>query len=276
MIDELLSSARIEPLAGEPGAAEAAWREVGRRRRRRTLRTQVVAGIGVVVLVMVALLPSLDEGGRASELDVAGRETNGRPNVDSPLLDTEVEDAPAADGERGAGLEGSSGRAPSESGAAPAPAQSRPGVSAPAPGRTKPPVERSRYETVYIGCLEWCLSPSVVKGEDTYALSLDLCVAVGARARRFSFPTTQEVDLWVTTSEASPETLWTWSLGQQFAPQEHHVDISPGECVRWTTSWDGADERGEPLPAGTYRLFTKSFAEQVAQSSTTETTFQIQ
>ncbi|HUR49830.1 MAG TPA: BsuPI-related putative proteinase inhibitor [Acidimicrobiales bacterium] len=278
MIDDLLSSARLEPLAPEPGASAAAWEEVGRRRRRRTLRTQLAACVGVVVLVMVGLLPSLDGGGRVAELDVAGRETNADRVVESPaLLEAESEDDSPVDAGRGSrGAEpGSGGRAPFESEVAPAPAQSRPGASAPSTGRPKPPVERTRYETVYIGCLEWCLTPSVVREGDVFVLTLDLCVAVGARARRFSYATTQEVDMWVATSEPSPETLWTWSLGQQFAAQEHHLDISAGECVRWIAKWDGTDERGEPLPAGNYRLFTKSLAEQVAPNSTTETTFQI-
>lgn len=115
----------------------------------------------------------------------------------------------------------------------------------------------------------------MVREGDSYALNLDLCVAVGARARRFSYDTTQEADLWVATTAISPETLWSWSLGQQFPADEHHLDIAAGECIKWTVLWDGTDEAGEPLPPGNYRLFAKSLAEQAGQSSTTETTFQI-
>ena len=275
MIDDLLSPARIEPLAPASGGAEDAWDEVCRRRRARNLRAQVAAGVGLVAVVMVGLLPSLDDGGRAAELDVAGRDTVQAERVETPSWPEadpeEATDLPVTDRP---GRVTDPGRAPSPSAAAPA-AQPRPGAQAPAPGRTKPPMERTRYENIYIGCLDWCMSPQVLRQDDAYSLTLDLCVAVGARARRFSFPTTLETDLWVTTTANSPDTLWTWSVGQQFTPQEHYVDIGPGECVTWQTLWDATDEQGARLEPGDYRLFAKLFAEQVAPNSTTETTFQI-
>lgn len=277
MIDDLLSPARIEPLAPESGASDNAWDEVCRRRRARNLRAQVAAGVSLVVVVMVGLLPSLDDGGRAAELDVAGRETTQGVAVEKPSLSDvdphdDSTDVPASTNS-GRGV--SSGRGPGASAVAPSVDQSRPGAEAPTPGRPKPPMERTRYETLNIGCIDWCMSPRALKVEDHYALQLDLCVAVGARARRFSFATTQELDMWVATATNTPETLWTWSLGQQFSPNEHHVDIGPGECVTWQTLWDATDERGEQLEPGNYRLFARSLAEQTAPNSTTETTFQV-
>ena len=276
MIDQLLSPARIESLAPEPGASEAAWDEVCRRRRTRNLRAQVAAGVGLVAVVMVGLLPSLDDGGRAAELDVAGRETTDARIIERPsITDDEPDDSPQVpDGPSDAAGRGP-GPSPNVPAAAPSADQPRPGAQAPTPGRTKPVMERSRYETINIGCIDWCLQPHVLKEGDDYALNLDLCVAVGGRVRRFSFATTQELDMWVATGTANPETLWTWSLGQQFSPNEHHLDIAPGECVRWRTLWDATDERGEDLEPGNYRLYAKSLAEQTAPNSTTETTFQI-
>ena len=278
MIDQLLSPARIEPLAPESGGADAAWDEVCRRRRTRNLRTQVAAGVGLVVVVMVGLLPSLDDGGRAAELDVAGRETTETHAVETPSMnDAEPSDSPdlSAD-ERGASGRGpSSGRAPRASAVAPPADTPRPGAQAPTPGRPKPAMERTRYESIYIGCLDWCMSPQALKQGEDYALKLDLCVAVGGRTRRFSYATTQEADLWVATMGSDPETLWTWSLGQHFSPNEHHLDVGPGECVTWETVWDATDERGQRLEPGNYRLFAKSLAEQTAPNSTTQTTFQI-
>ena len=275
MIDDLLSPARIEPLAPEPGGSEAAWDEIGRRRRTRTLRAQVAAGVGLVLIVMVGLLPSLDDRGRAAELDVAAPEANRRATIDRPSLLEDESDDTADESTGGVRAGGSAGGTPPASVAAPAPAPSRPGAPAPAPGRAKPPVERTRAESIYIGCLEWCLSAQALKEDDVYALRLELCVAVGARARRFSYATTQELDLWVTAAADEAKALWTWSLGQRFPVHEHHLDIGPGECVTWQTNWDGTDEGGQTLPAGNYRLFAKSLAEQVATNSTTETTFQI-
>lgn len=277
MIDELLSPARIEPLKPESGASEAAWDEVCRRRRARNLRTQLATGVGLVVIVMIALLPSLDADGRAAELDVAGRETTEAERVETPSLsDVDPEDASEPPTGANAGRGGAiSGRAPSASAVATPTDQARPGAQAPTPGRPKPAMERTQQENIYIGCLDWCMSPRVLKAEDAYALQLDLCVAVGARARRFSFATTQELDMWVATAGTEPETLWTWSLGQHFSPNEHHLDIGPGECVTWETLWDATDEGGQALEPGNYRLFAKSLAEQTAPNSTTETTFQI-
>ena len=278
MIDELLSPARIESLAPEPGASDAAWDEVCRRRRTRNLRAQLAAGVGLVLVVMVGLLPSLDDGGRGAELDVAGRETIEAQAVETPSLsDADPDDAArtADGGSDNSGRGTGSGRSPSAPAVAPTADQPRPGAQAPTPGRPKPPMERSRYETINIGCIDWCLSPQALRQGDEYALKLDLCVAVGARARRFSYATTQETDLWVSTGGQRYETLWTWSLGQQFLPNEHHLDIGPGECVSWQTLWDATDEHGQRLEPGNYRLFGKSLAEQTAPNSTTETTFQI-
>ena len=276
MIDDLLSPARIEPLAPESGAPEAAWDEVCRRRRARRLRAQVAAAAGLVLVVMVGMLPSMDDRERAAELDVAGRDTISGDPLEMPQFSpVEPTDAAEPSGSSGSGRGTTAGRAPSAPAAAPTAEQVRPGAQAPAPGRPKPAMERTRYENIYIGCIDWCLSSNALKAGENYVLRLDLCVAVGGRARRFSYTTTQELDLWVATSDPSPETLWTWSLGQHFSPNEHHIDIAAGECVSWQTVWDATDERGEHLEPGTYRLFAKSLAEQVAPNSTTETTFQI-
>ena len=276
MIDELLSPARIESLPPEPGGSEVAWDEVIRRRGRRVLRAQVAAGVGLVLIVMVGLLPSLDDGGRAAELDVAGDPSGQRATSDAPSLMDEQPEAPEdVSGEGGSVGPRSSGRAPGTSAASPAVIESRPSAPVPAAGRPKPAMRRTQQESFYIGCIEWCLQPQVLKEGDRYALRMDLCVAVGGRARRFSYATVQEVDMWVATNEQQPQTLWTWSLGQQFPTSEHHLDISPGQCVMWQTLWDATDERGEPLEPGNYRLFAKSLAEQTAPNSVTETTFQI-
>lgn len=276
MIDDLFSPARIEPLAPEPGASEQAWREVGRRRRKRTLRTQVLAGVALVALVMVGLLPSLDERGRVAELDVAGRDDERRITQLPPALTEDAEDI--ADPQRtertGAGRT-SSGAQPSESaeiGEVPAP---RPGASAPAPGRPKPPVERTRRESIAVACVDWCPSAMATSTPEGYSLELHLCVAVGGRAHRFSYQTTQELDLRVDTAGTPGDTVWTWSVGQHFPREAHHLDVSPGECVTWTVLWDATDESGEPLPPGDYRLFAKSLADQAAARPNSEATFQI-
>ena len=127
-----------------------------------------------------------------------------------------------------------------------------------------------------IGCVaEWCMNASAAKSGESYVLSETICVPVGNRARRFSYSTVQEVDLVVMTGNSQDQTpLWTWSLGQAFGGNEHHLDISAGECVTWTTAWDGTDEAGDPLDPGTYRLEVQSLAEQAAGTTATAT-FQI-
>lgn len=276
MIERVLSPDRIEALAPEPGAVDAAWADVNRRRRQRLVRAQVGAGLGVALLLIVALLPSLGTADRPAELDVAGRDTiEGRTSESPSLLDTDSQNTPEEGGGDDSNPASALSGTPAESVGDPPGRPSAPGTAAPAPGRPKPPVEQTRRETLYIGCIEWCLSPRVIPEGDSYLLNLDLCVGVGSGTRRFSYATVQEVDFWVATQGTSPDTLWTWSLGQQFAAREHHVDIASGECVRWTALWDGTDEQGKPLPPGDYRLFAKSLAEQAERNSTTETTFRI-
>ena len=119
------------------------------------------------------------------------------------------------------------------------------------------------------------MTASAAKSGESYVLSESICVPVGYRARRFSYSTIQEVDLVVMSGAPQDQTaLWTWSLGQAFRSDEHHLDISAGECVTWTTVWDGTDEAGEPLDPGTYRLEVESLAEQAAGTTATAT-FQI-
>ena len=267
MIDEILRSSRIQPLEPQQGDADLAWEEVCRRRRTRTLRTQVVAAAGLVVVVMVGLLPSLQDVDNPAQLNVAGQSSGRRVEVASPGGQKEVTREDLASGatesaERPSGSRASGPSSPAAAADQP-PAAGQP--QTPSAARTKPPANRTRYETVSVGCLDWCLQGRATRAYDGYELSMDLCVAVGGRTRRFSFATAQELDLSVSSQNGPAE--WTWSVGQRFAANEHHVDIAAGECAKWTVIWDATDESGSALPAGRYTLNVRSLAEQAAGAS---------
>lgn len=277
MIDDLLDPRRIEPLEPRAEDADAAWREVSRRRRVRTLRSQVAAGVAVVAMVMIGVLPSLDDGGRVADLKVADRDgapgnhlvpmPEGRADQSTPT----GQDHPLADA-----VESRSPTAePGKSIEPPATPTARPRDEAPTAGRAKPTVERTRYASVPIGCIDWCLSGDVVAQGDGFLLSLDLCLPVGGRARRFSFSTTQEVDFRIDTAGTPGTTVWTWSLGQHFPARDHHVDIQSGECVRWSAPWDATDEAGRRVPGGSYRLRAASLAEQLQGTQAADRSFQV-
>lgn len=274
MIDDLLSTERIEPLAPEPDAMEAAWAEVGRRRRARARRTQIATGLGLVMVVGVALLPSLGQETKMAKLDVAGREQARQVEAEAPIDVVEPDDADPASSGIGTGV-----KPPGRSGSS-EPQTAAPRTGSPAPPRasrpSKPPVERTRRNATLVGCVaDWCMSASAGKVDENYSLAMDICVPVGTRARRFSFATTQEVDLTVSSGNSSNRPkVWTWSLGQAFRSNEHHVDISAGECVTWSTVWDGTDEAGNGLEPGSYRLDVRSLADQAADR-TAAATFQI-
>ena len=270
MIDDLLSPKRIEPLAPEPEALETAWAEVGRRRRTRARRTQIATGLSLVLLVAAALLPSLGQETKMAKLDVAGREQTREVEAEAPA-DEVVEAAEPSSAPSGIGAAAkpaATSGSPNQQKAAPPPnSPTPPNASRP----SKPPVERTRRQTTLIGCFsDWCMSASAIRTGAHYSLAMDICVPVGNRARRFSYATTQEVDLAVLPGDPKdPAPLWTWSLGQTFPTDEHHVDISAGECVRWETTWDGTDEAGNPLEPGTYRLTVRSSAEQAGERTGT-------
>lgn len=279
MIDDLLSPSRIEPLEPEPGAPEQAWEEVGRRRRARARRAQVAAALGLVLVVAAGILPSLGQETKLAKLDVAGPDSAARriEKAEPPaeLVEPSAEDSTGG----GIGARPSPGPAtggPSQSPTA-APRPASPSERPPA-GPTKPPVQRTRHNSTIVPCVtDWCLMAWATKSGDHYALGLDICVPVGARTRRFSYPTTQEADYIVSpgnSPDAAP--VWTWSKGQTFPANLHHVDIPAGQCVSWKTLWDATDESGAPLEPGNYRLTVRSVAEQAGNRSTTSITFRIE
>lgn len=276
MIDDLLSPSRIEPLEPEAGDTERAWEEVGRRRRARARRTQIVTGLGLVLVVAAGLLPSLGQETKLAKLDVAGREST--REVESAQRSDEIVE-PAGEESAASGIGAEPRQSPFSAGSSQPPAAA-PGHASPSEPPTappaKPPVERTRRNTTIVPCVtDWCLMASATRQGDRYALALDICVPVGTRTRRFSYPTTQEADFSVAPNSVPGAPVWTWSSGQRFPANLHHVDITAGECVMWTTHWDATDESGARLEPGTYRLSVRSLAEQTAERSTATTTFQI-
>jgi len=48
--------------------------------------------------------------------------------------------------------------------------------------------------------------------------------------------------------------LWQWSTGQAFPAVLVMIDVQPGDCVEWSTTWNGVDDYNRPLPDGAYEV----------------------
>lgn len=48
--------------------------------------------------------------------------------------------------------------------------------------------------------------------------------------------------------------VWRWSSGQAFPAVMQYLDVEPGDCYVWSTTWQGVDDYNRRLPAGQYGL----------------------
>jgi hypothetical protein len=263
-----LDDRRLPELPVREADLESAWAQVVRRRSR---RNQITGGLSVVALfaVVTAALALPNSGHRPpAEVEVAA------PRVD--MRTPEPEEEAQAEGPGAPRTGGRTGSAAKPAGS-PAPRGETPrppsGPSAARP-TSKPELDRKRSQTLLIGCFDFCVGARIARDGEEWVLTSQLCVAVGTRTRQFTYATLQEIDLTISETAGS-EPLWRWSTGQQFPASEHQLDLASGECMVWSAPWLGTDENGEPLEPGSYTFTTKNFADEVADRSTSSTTFQI-
>ncbi|MEW6524333.1 MAG: BsuPI-related putative proteinase inhibitor [Bacillota bacterium] len=65
------------------------------------------------------------------------------------------------------------------------------------------------------------------------------------------FNTSQEFDLVI---KSGSTTAWRWSGGMMFLQVITRKELAPGESLGYRVRWDGKDQDGKTLPAGTYMV----------------------
>lgn len=107
----------------------------------------------------------------------------------------------------------------------------------------------------------WCAYARVTTPSETgtarYELQYTLCRQVDAGDGWVQFDRVQEADF-SATEDARQDTVWTYSAGQPVVPVSSRTEIPAGNCVTWSTMWDGYDDYGYTPPAGFYTLRARS------------------
>lgn len=116
-----------------------------------------------------------------------------------------------------------------------------------------PPTQSCLYQPITAPS-GWCLDyvgPSATPAGVPVDFNIDICRInrFGSGTRRFA--TGQEADVSVLSQG---KRSWRWSHGRDFSKRSHTLTASPGECIRWTTTWTTEDNSGRLFPPGSYSL----------------------
>jgi hypothetical protein len=107
----------------------------------------------------------------------------------------------------------------------------------------------------------WCAYPRVDVYEGatgtTYTLHYVLCRGVDSGPGVVTFDRKAKVEF-SATDTSNNDTVWTYSAGQPRGAAGSDTTVDPGNCVEWTTVWDGYDDFGYTPAQGTYRLDARS------------------
>lgn len=100
-------------------------------------------------------------------------------------------------------------------------------------------------------------------GTDFYELEYTLCRQVDALDGWVDFGRVQEADFSATDKRhdedpANDDTVWKYSAGQPVVPAASRTEVPAGNCVTWSTLWDGYDDFGANPAAGSYVLWARS------------------
>lgn len=77
----------------------------------------------------------------------------------------------------------------------------------------------------------------------------------------FTFGGGQEKEVVVTAVDG--QEVFRFSETVRYPQGAHERRLRPGSCIEWTGRWDLVTTRGEPVPAGTYRMTTTVSADRV-------------
>lgn len=84
-------------------------------------------------------------------------------------------------------------------------------------------------------------------GED---FTLKVCNPGGSSTSR-DFSSTERFDFGVSRGSS---VVWRWSSGRTFQPTNGTEHWTSEQCLTWPITWNGRDNSGKPLPAGTYSV----------------------
>lgn len=252
-----------------PGGFEDAVRRGRRRRRKQTGGSSALA----LVLAGAVAYSVIGHDGGTSRL----RPTN--PTVDHSrqpdgTSPTPTPSASTAD-------PGNPGQSPSAPGSGNThnvpPVAPSPGVSVGPSGTPGPKVQPQAYAkrdplthssastASELNCLpdqnsNWCTTARVTaSGTGTYLLEYAICRSAVMGGANLAFDRTVEVDFAAQYVNDS-DTVWTWSKGQPNLAKKHSVPFNGGDCVVWSTTWDGYDDYGRDPQPGSYLFIATAYA----------------
>ncbi|HVE62983.1 MAG TPA: BsuPI-related putative proteinase inhibitor [Mycobacteriales bacterium] len=284
--------AELDP---EPGGFETAL-AMGRRRRRRTAGTSVLASLSAVLLAVSLTGSAADTDARLefAELPEAPVVT-GPVDPGSAPAAVELDPPPTVADEGRSGTRGA-GLAPART--AEAAREVRPaGASAPRsaarptaplrPRRPAPPAERSEQDLRACGTLSidapWCLyadrrmtSPKDEQTGDS-TVSISVCLGrVSTTTRTLSFRGEQQVDFAI-TKEGSEEVLWQWSHQAVFGSEPTFDTVRPGDCRVYSVRWlEQSDNNGDYIhEKGRYVLTATALARELGTKNSARFTFDL-
>jgi hypothetical protein len=111
----------------------------------------------------------------------------------------------------------------------------------------------------------WCTTARATPqngGKDGYVFELAVCRSVAdTTANKLTFDLAEEADF-AAIDTAHNDTVWTWSAGQHVPQEQHSVTFAQGDCIVWSTLWNGDDDFGDTPPPGPYTLRATSLARQ--------------
>lgn len=96
-----------------------------------------------------------------------------------------------------------------------------------------------------------CRGADVRTTRSGYLLRFSVCTTT---AERFELRFLTEAEVDVRVLDTSGREVWTWQPPRPFLDEPHVLLADLGSCWVWETSWAQVDDRGRPLPPGTYDL----------------------
>ena len=129
-------------------------------------------------------------------------------------------------------------------------------------GTVGPPHHRTTYDpsrgcdgsgpTVATG---WCSQydgATAGRAGRPVVLSTSVCRLPGLPTATLITEDGEQADFSVSRSAYPPS--WSWSHHRSFSPDASWVTVPAGSCVTWSVRWAVVDNRGRPLPRGTYGI----------------------
>ena len=100
------------------------------------------------------------------------------------------------------------------------------------------------------GLVSQSVNPGTLAAGSTVTITQDECNGT-AQPLVLDYPGGQQHDATVTGPTG---VLWHWSTGRTFTTAPTETTIAAHTCVTWSSVWNGRDDTGQLVPAGTYTV----------------------